>query len=684
MMILEDSIKTLKGVGDKIAGFYEKLSLKSLWDLLFYFPRTYLEFPKPIDSLADICDGEIVALRICIQESPKNRKTGKMDITTLNTFVENVPVNMVWFRSPYIKSQLNLHNTYIFYGVIKSDGPHRKKMEQPVIYTEEKYAKELLSVQPIYGLTKGLSNNQIKKNVSDIVNSLEIEEFLPNDLLKKRKLESFSYALKQIHFPDTFDSLCQARQRLVYNEFFAFFLNMEMTKTKEEEVPNHFNLLKKEYYQKCLDGLPFALTEGQKTCLSEIMDDFNGEFVTQRLIQGDVGSGKTIIAFLLMTYMVENGYQAAIMAPTEILATQHYHTFLKYIEDYDLPFEAILLTGSKTAKEKRMVYEKLASDTPCYVIGTNALIQEKANYDSLGLVITDEQHRFGVKQRDAFRKKGKGPFTLVMSATPIPRTLSMILYGDMNISVISDVPAKRLPIKNAVIKQKDVPTAYQFIYKEIRLGRQAYVICPLVEASEKTESENVTDYGKKLRQYYQDTVSVGVLHGRMTAEEKASVMEDFATQKIDVLVSTTVVEVGVNVPNASVMLIENANRFGLAQLHQLRGRVGRGEHQSYCIFVDSSKEDKNKRLDVISHSNDGFYIASEDLKLRGPGDFYGIRQSGEFDFSLGDIYQDAFVLKMASEDVKELLSSDPRLTLDEHAKIKEYLYHLNQHQYTNL
>ena len=271
-----------------------------------------------------------------------------------------------------------------------------------------------------------------------------------------------------------------------------------------------------------------------------------------------------------------------------------------------------------------------------------------------------------------------------MSATPIPRTLSMILYGDMNISVISDVPAKRLPIKNAVIKQKDVPTAYQFIYKEIRLGRQAYVICPLVEASEKTESENVIDYGKKLRQYYQDTVSVGVLHGRMTAEEKSSVMEDFATQKIDVLVSTTVVEVGVNVPNASVMLIENANRFGLAQLHQLRGRVGRGEHQSYCIFVDSSKEDKNKRLDVISHSNDGFYIASEDLKLRGPGDFYGIRQSGEFDFSLGDIYQDAPVLKMASEDVKELLSSDPGLTLDEHAKIKEYLYHLNQHQYTNL
>ena len=684
MKYLEDSIKTLNGVGDKTALLYEKLSVYSLWDLLFYFPRTYYEFPKPIDHCQDVCDNEMVALRIKVTESAKNRKTGKMDITTFQGFCGDTPVSMVWFRTPYIKSQLKLHETYIFYGSLKSDGYLRKKMEQPVVYSEEKYAQELKSLQPVYSLTKGLSNNQLKKNLHGLLENFHLEDFLPVELCRLRRLESFSHSLKQIHFPDSFEELQMARKRLVYNEFLTFFLHMELTKNKEETISNSFLLKEDKFFHHCLSHLPFPLTNGQKECLDEIITDFSGDYITQRLIQGDVGSGKTIIAFLLMTKMVENGYQSAIMAPTEILARQHYDTFCKYIEDFELPFEAILLTGSFTAKQKREVYEKINSGKPYYIIGTNALIQEKANYNNLGLVITDEQHRFGVKQRDNFRKKGNAPFTLVMSATPIPRTLSMILYGDMNISVISDVPARRLPIKNAVIKPKDITTAYQFIYKEVKAGHQAYVICPLVEASEKTESENVCDYGEKLSAYFKNTIQVSILHGKMSADEKKQIMEDFLNRKIDVLVSTTVVEVGVNVPNATVMLIENANRFGLAQLHQLRGRVGRGDTQSYCIFVDSSKEEKNKRLDVISHSNDGFYIASEDLKLRGPGDFYGIRQSGDFDFSLGDIYQDADILKIASEDARHIIEHDKNLSNDENQKLKAFLEQQNSHQFTNL
>lgn len=684
MKQLEDSIKTLNGIGDKTLRLYEKLSVFSLWDLLFYFPRTYYEFPAPIANCEDVLDNEAVALRITVQERAKTRKTGRMDITTLQCFCGNVPIQMVWFRTPYIKNQLQLNQTYIFYGVLKSDGAMRKKMEQPILYTEEKYALELKSLQPIYSLTKGLTNNHIKKSIGGLLNSLSLKEFLPPSIIKKRHLESISYALRQIHFPDSFEELTKARERLVYNEFFSFFLSMEMTKNKEEQIPNTFILNKNHYYQTCLEHLPFELTQGQRDCLKEVREDFLGSYVTQRLIQGDVGSGKTIIAFLLMTLMVENGYQAAIMAPTEILAQQHYTTFCNYIKDYQLPFEAVLLTGSLTAKQKREVYSKIEEKNPCFIIGTNALIQEKVSYESLGLVITDEQHRFGVKQRDAFRKKGDGPFTLVMSATPIPRTLSMILYGDMNISVISDVPAKRLPIKNAVIKPKDITTAYQFIYSEVKAKRQAYVICPLVEASEKTESENVCNYANKLKEYYKDTINIGILHGKMAAEEKKGIMEDFLNQNIDVLVSTTVVEVGVNVPNASVMLIENANRFGLAQLHQLRGRVGRGDAQSYCIFVDSGKEEKNKRLEVISHSNDGFYVANEDLKLRGPGDFYGIRQSGDFNFSLGDVYQDANILKYAAEDAKHIMSEDCLLKKEEHQLLKDYLFQQQQHQFTNL
>lgn len=417
--------------------------------------------------------------------------------------------------------------------------------------------------------------------------------------------------------------------------------------------------------------LPYRLTGAQKRTLKEIRRDLRGRKVMQRLVQGDVGSGKTIVAFLSMLDAAQAGYQSALMAPTEVLAMQHYQTFEKLCETHGLRIPVILLTGSLTAKEKRRAYERMQLYPNAMVIGTHALIQERAMYDNLALVITDEQHRFGVKQRETLFRKGSQPHVLVMSATPIPRTLAIILYGDLDISVIDEVPAKRLPIKSCVVGKKSRNTSYDFLRRELAMGHQAYVICPLVEESEGLEAENVTEYAEQLRRQMPEEVVVECLHGKMKSGRKNLIMEQFARNEIQVLVSTTVIEVGVDVPNATVMMIEDAQRFGLAQLHQLRGRVGRGDSQSYCIMVNTTDSDKaRKRLEILNRSDDGFYIAGEDLKLRGPGDFFGIRQSGLLEFRLGDIYQNADLLKTASEEAHLLLQEDRGLTQPEHAKIR--------------
>ena len=393
-----------------------------------------------------------------------------------------------------------------------------------------------------------------------------------------------------------------------------------------------------------------------------------------RLVQGDVGSGKTVIALLALLSAVESGYQGALMAPTEVLARQHFESITKMFETSGIDKKVVLITGSMTAKEKRIAYEKTASHEADIIIGTHALIQEKVIYDKLALVITDEQHRFGVGQRELLSEKGHTPHVLVMSATPIPRTLAIILYGDLDISVIDELPAGRQVIKNCVVDTSYRPKAYAFIEKQVEAGRQAYVICPMVEASEMIEGENVLDYSKTLRDALPESVNVEYLHGKMKAKEKNKIMERFAAGEIQVLVSTTVIEVGVNVPNATVMMIENAERFGLAQLHQLRGRVGRGSHQSYCIMVNGSGgKDTMERLDILNRSNDGFYIASEDLKLRGPGDIFGVRQSGDLEFRIGDVFTDANLLKQVSEEVNEILDDDPELEKEEHLELKRQI-----------
>ncbi len=396
-----------------------------------------------------------------------------------------------------------------------------------------------------------------------------------------------------------------------------------------------------------------------------------------RLVQGDVGSGKTIVAVLALLMTAANGYQGALMAPTEVLAMQHFETIQGYVKKYGLIFRPVLLVGSMTAREKREVYGAIADGQANLIIGTHALIQEKVQYRSLGLVVTDEQHRFGVRQRELLAQKGENPHILVMSATPIPRTLAIILYGDLHLSVIDELPADRLPIKNCVVNISYRPTAYRFIAGQVAQGRQVYVICPQVEGDDAEGGlplENVADYAEKLRAALPASVQVACLHGRMRPGDKSRVMNQFADHSIDVLVSTTVIEVGINVPNATVMMVENAERFGLAQLHQLRGRVGRGEHQSYCIFVSADeKPESMERLEILNKSNDGFHIASEDLKLRGPGELFGIRQSGEFSFRVGDIYADAGLLKQASEAVDRLLAEDPELQRPEHGRLRDYL-----------
>ena len=414
--------------------------------------------------------------------------------------------------------------------------------------------------------------------------------------------------------------------------------------------------------ERFIKELPYELTGAQKRVWREIESDLKKNLSMSRLVQGDVGSGKTVIALLALLTVAYSGYQGALMAPTEVLAKQHYESITKLLEEHRIPFQTALLTGSMTAKEKREAYRWIQGGEAQIIIGTHALIQEKVAYQDLALVVTDEQHRFGVRQREIFAEKGEMPHVLVMSATPIPRTLAIILYGDLDISVIDELPSNRLPIKNCVVDTGYRPTAYRFIKNQIEEGRQCYIICPMVEESEHLEVENVTDYSAMLQEELGNKIVVGCLHGKMKQEQKDRIMEDFGEGKIDVLVSTTVIEVGINVPNATVMMVENAERFGLAQLHQLRGRVGRGKYQSYCIFMTGSKaKDTKERLDILNKSNDGFKIASEDLKQRGPGDLFGIRQSGLMNFRLGDVFQDAAVLQMASEAVSVLSKKECEL-----------------------
>ncbi len=679
----ERSIRDLKGIGDKTGKLFEKLGVFTVGDLLEYYPRDYHTYgpPVPIGELKLDMAGAAAGI---LRQTASVRRFQSTQVITASLRDETGTLQLTWFNMPFLRNTLQAGTYHIFYGkVVKKN--NRLTMEQPEIFNREGYQAMMENMQPVYGQTKGLGNKAITKAVAQALDGRQMEkEYLPAYIRKKYELAEYNYAIQHIHFPENRQELLFARKRLVFDEFFLFILAVRRLREKRGQHRGRYVMKKTPQVRELVEKLPYELTNAQKKVLSEVESDLTGGLAMNRLVQGDVGSGKTIIAVLALLMAAYNGFQGAIMAPTEVLARQHYESMKELFEEYGIDKVPVLVTGSMTAKEKRTAYEKIKSHEADIIVGTHALIQDKVIYDNLALVITDEQHRFGVGQREMLGNKGQEPHVMVMSATPIPRTLAIILYGDLDISVIDELPSNRLPVKNCVVNTGYRKNAYHFIGNQIKEGRQAYVICPMVEASEMMEAENVLDYTKTLRSELPG-VEIQYLHGKMKPKEKNQIMEDFAAGVIQVLVSTTVVEVGVNVPNATVMMIENAERFGLAQLHQLRGRVGRGKYQSYCVMVNcGDQEGTQERLDILNRSNDGFYIASEDLKLRGPGDIFGLRQSGDMEFKLADIFTDANILKNVSEEVNLLLERDRELAMEEHQDLRRRLNEYLERSYEKL
>lgn len=665
-------LNNLKGIGEKTEKLFYKAGIEKVNDLLRYYPRYYDVFEEPV-LIRDLeCDRTQAIKGTVVREVSVKRVRNLQVVTGYLRDERGDAIKATWFNSPYLKGKLTIGSTFIFRGFVKENYSNFS-IEQPKIFGIAEYNKKKGEMQPVYPLVSGLTNNMVQKAVKQALKLVETEEFLPEKIRNKYGLEGLQQAIEHIHYPTDKNQLYSARKRLIFDEFFMFIYNIRNLKDKNTEIHNRYILEEPKEVKTLINNLPYELTNAQKRTWEEIKRDISSTKVMNRLIQGDVGSGKTIIAFFALITAALNNGQGAMMAPTEVLARQHYDNLIGLIKEHNINVNPVVLVGSMTAKEKREAYKVIESGDADIIIGTHALIQEKVNYNNLTMVVTDEQHRFGVRQREAISEKGEHPHIMVMSATPIPRTLAIIMYGDLDISIIDELPSNRLPIANCVVGTDYRPNAYDFMTKQIAKGRQVYVICPTVEYSEAVEGENVIEYAEKLKRIMPVSVNIEFLHGRMKPAEKNEIMDRFANNQIQILVSTTVVEVGVNVPNATVMMVENAERFGLAQLHQLRGRVGRGKYQSYCIFINGSgKKEALERLNILCKSNDGFLIANEDLKLRGPGDFFGVRQSGDFEFRLGDIMNDANILKQASEAVELILNEEVEISDKQRKIIIEY------------
>ncbi len=669
----EDKISTIKGIGAKTESYLARIGIYTVGDFAEHYPREYHAYDAPVSIEDTESDNRRQSgYRVILSETPKLLKRGRTSIVSVMLHAGTASVQAVWYHSPYIRQQLKPGCTIILYGKITTKGS-RRMLDHPDIYTEEQYALLQKSLQPVYGLTEGLTQNFFMKTMHQILDSgILMTDPLPADIRREYQLAEYNYALRQIHFPENEEACRMARKRLVFDEFLAFALSVKRLKKENRQIANHYFIQEDASVKALMDSLPYTLTKAQQRVWKEIADDLKGPVVMNRLVQGDVGSGKTMIAALAMIAAAKAGFQSCMMAPTEVLAKQHYENLQALFEPFGI--ETVLLTGSMTAAAKRKVYKKIESHEADVIIGTQALFQEKAVYHQLALIVTDEQHRFGVRQREQLAGKSNGgePHVLVMSATPIPRTLAIILYSDLDISVVDEKPANRLPIKNCVVGTSYRPTAYRFLEQQAAQGHQIYVVCPMVEESENIEAENVQDYTDKLKKALPPDIRIEYLHGQMKPDQKNQIMERFSSGEIQILVSTTVIEVGVDVPNATVMMIENAERFGLAQLHQLRGRVGRGDAQSYCIFIYGQENKKVKdRLNIMLQTNDGFKIASEDLKLRGPGDMFGIRQSGSMIFKIGDVFVDSACLVEAGNAAEGILLEDPELTSEKYAPLKK-------------
>lgn len=655
-MRLNIDIKKIKGIGEKTANLFNKLGVYSVEDLLEYYPRTYIRYPE-LKMLSEVNNNELVALKLTVSTDFKWKKVRNLTIASGFGTDGIGSVSLTFFNSLYLKKMLIKGKTYVFYGNIKSSNS-KYHMEHPAVISLDDYQLLNKSLQPLYHLTKGLSNKTVSKAVKACIEDdqyiYEYKEYLSEEILDFFNLKSKKEALYSIHFPKNELEYENARKRLSFDELLGFLLMIRSFKNVDEAKESSYKMIDTALANRFVEELPFKLTESQIRVIDEIKNDLTSGFVMNRLVQGDVGSGKTIIAFAAMIMCIDNGYQCALMAPTEVLAAQHYKNLSDFISKYNLPLKVALLTGSTKASLRKEIYSGINNGEYNCVIGTHALIQDKISFKNLGLVIADEQHRFGVRQRQALADKGGEPHVLIMSATPIPRTLSIVLYGDMHLSVNDSKPSDRLPIKNCVVGPEFRPKAYEFIVDQIRKGFQAYVICPMVEkVDELPDVNDVISYSETLKEKMPSDVRIGYLHGKMKNDIKEHIMNEFYAHNIDILVSTTVIEVGVDVPNATVMMVENAERFGLSQLHQLRGRIGRGKDQSYSIFINSG-QDKNERLEILNKSNDGFYISNEDLRLRGAGDIFGIRQSGQIGFTIADIIKDSEMILKINEYLNEL------------------------------
>ncbi|CUU37361.1 MAG: ATP-dependent DNA helicase RecG [Fimbriimonadales bacterium] len=674
---LDTEVRFLKGVGDKRAQILAKLELYTLQDLLYHLPRRY-EDRSQFRRIAHARPGE--AATFAGKLITVDNITPRRGLTLTKAFLDDGSgaLELVWYNQPYLKDRLlKLRNRRIVvYGVVKDTG-WGLQMETPEWedLEEDDSMDGLLHtnrIVPIYPLTEGIGQKQMRQILWNAIQYADlVPEILPREVRERVGLMPVADAIRQVHFPDRMDLITPARQRLVFEEFFVMQLGIGIKRQQiAQERGIAMRIDEDRLMEKIRQIVPFELTNAQKRVIREIWDDMRRPHPMNRLLQGDVGSGKTIVAGAAILAAVDNQYQAAIMAPTEILAEQHYMVLHRLFQPLGITVE--LLVGRLTPRQRAQAYERIASGRGMVAVGTHALIQEGVSFARLGLAIVDEQHRFGVLQRAALRDKGIAPHLLVMTATPIPRTLTLSLYGDLDVSIIDEMPPGRKPVKTYWKFPEDRLKVYEGVRKLVAQGRQAYIICPLIEESEKLQVRAAEDLYEHLRKDVFPDLRVGLLHGRMKPAEKEAVMEAFRAGEIDVLVSTTVIEVGVDVPNAVAMIIEDAERFGLAQLHQLRGRVGRGEHQSYCVLIADPKTDEGKaRMEIMTRTNNGFLIAEEDLRIRGPGEIYGTRQSGMPSFRVADLVKDMHLLEVARQEAFRLLERDPDLNLPQHQRLKE-------------
>lgn len=670
-MLLNDSVTEIKGIGAKKAQTLNNLGIFTVNDLIEHFPRDY-EDRSQVKDIADLTENEENTFFALVSAVPENVHIRKMTVTKVKLSDSTGSVNAVWYNQPFIKNALKKDEEYIFTGIYKKSG-YRREVSSPE-FEKAGTGKEILGggrIVPVYPLTSGISQKVLRSLIKTTLDAVktQLPEFLPLDMRKKYMLCERNFAISNIHFPENDESFFIARKRLVFEELFvlqtALFILKGTAKRNDGIV-----FKTKGISEESEKAFGFGFTKAQKKVIAEICADVSKGIPMNRLIQGDVGSGKTAVAMTAALMAVKNGYQAALMAPTEVLASQHYESFKEFFDKFGI--KVCLLKGSLKKKEKEAVKELISTGEADVIVGTHAIIQEDVEFKKLGLVITDEQHRFGVKQRNVLSEKGINAHVMVMTATPIPRTLALILYGDLDVSVIDELPPGRQHIDTFAVNSSYHQRAYGFIRKEVENGRQAYMVCPMIEENDAIEAKSVMQMIDEVSQTDFKGLSVAVLHGKMKADEKERIMKDFAENKIQILISTTVIEVGINVPNATIMLIENAERFGLSQLHQLRGRVGRGKYQSYCILVTDSKSEVTKeRMKVMKKTNDGFEISETDLKLRGPGEFFGTRQHGVPQLKIANLYKDADILSQAQAAAKELNRNENWQKDDRYKPLKE-------------